>query len=79
MQLERRHALCIETQAAYVMLCRWLRWRWAALHRCPWGGAAWAGTLGGNAYPEIPPGGSRGLPGEGEGRLFKAKSEEEEE
>jgi len=38
--------------------------RWAALHRCPWGGAAWAGTLGGTAYPEIPPGDSRGLPGE---------------
>jgi len=33
--LKRRSALCIETQASYVMLCRLLRWRWAALHRCP--------------------------------------------
>ena len=53
MQLERRNALCIETQAVYVMSCRWLRWRLAALHRCPCGRAA-----------KIPPGGSRGLPGE---------------
>jgi hypothetical protein len=51
--LERRNALCIETQAVYVMSCRWLRWRLAALHRCPCGRAA-----------KIPPGGSRGLPGE---------------